>query len=183
MGLRLAWPRPGRATVMEMPDDRGVLRALYQGRTLDPLATQREQISDDELQKIAMRLETLRAFQPRIRDRRVFVWRIVLFLVAGVIVTGLLKRFTPAGSVMRDVVLVAFVVVMSTPWLGVRLRLPITAMPDEILRVFNEFRRCASCAYSLKELAPEQDGCTVCPECGAAWRLRPIEPAMKRKSG
>ncbi len=31
--------------------------------------------------------------------------------------------------------------------------------------------RCATCAYSLRGLPREPDGCTVCPECGAAWRL------------
>ncbi len=31
---------------------------------------------------------------------------------------------------------------------------------------------CPSCASGLKGLAMEADGCTVCPECGAAWRLR-----------
>jgi hypothetical protein len=29
---------------------------------------------------------------------------------------------------------------------------------------------CVACAYPLNGLAPEPDGCTVCPECGAAWR-------------
>lgn len=33
--------------------------------------------------------------------------------------------------------------------------------------------RCAQCAYSLADLEPESDGCCVCPECGAAWRLDP----------
>lgn len=32
-------------------------------------------------------------------------------------------------------------------------------------------RRCRACAFSLEGLAPEGDGCVVCPECGAAWRL------------
>lgn len=31
--------------------------------------------------------------------------------------------------------------------------------------------RCPSCDYDLAHLPPEADGCTVCPECGAAWRL------------
>ncbi len=31
--------------------------------------------------------------------------------------------------------------------------------------------RCASCGYSLQVIAVEQDGCKVCPECGAAWNL------------
>ena len=30
---------------------------------------------------------------------------------------------------------------------------------------------CAGCAYSLRSLVAESDGCTVCPECGSAWRL------------
>jgi len=29
---------------------------------------------------------------------------------------------------------------------------------------------CPSCGYSLAEVPPEPDGCSVCPECGAAWR-------------
>jgi hypothetical protein len=32
---------------------------------------------------------------------------------------------------------------------------------------------CGQCGYSLVEIAEEPDGCTVCPECGAAWRRDP----------
>jgi hypothetical protein len=31
--------------------------------------------------------------------------------------------------------------------------------------------RCGGCHYSLKNVPPEPDGCTCCPECGGAWRL------------
>ncbi len=31
--------------------------------------------------------------------------------------------------------------------------------------------RCRACDYHLTNLTPEADGCTVCPECSAAWRL------------
>jgi hypothetical protein len=31
--------------------------------------------------------------------------------------------------------------------------------------------RCPSCYYHLSLLETEADGCTVCPGCGAAWRL------------
>lgn len=34
---------------------------------------------------------------------------------------------------------------------------------------------CASCGYALAILPTEADGCTVCPECGSAWRI----PAAK----
>ena len=38
--------------------------------------------------------------------------------------------------------------------------------------VLIQAQRCASCAYILGGLDIEDDGCTVCPECGAAWRLK-----------
>lgn len=31
---------------------------------------------------------------------------------------------------------------------------------------------CGQCAFSLEGLAPEEDACLVCPECGAAWDHR-----------
>ena len=31
--------------------------------------------------------------------------------------------------------------------------------------------RCASCGYNLQKLPAAEDGCTICPECGAAWKL------------
>jgi hypothetical protein len=39
--------------------------------------------------------------------------------------------------------------------------------------------RCAQCGYRLIEVAPGQDGCTQCPECGAAWRL---DPALRESA-
>ncbi len=32
---------------------------------------------------------------------------------------------------------------------------------------------CGSCDYDLRGLEPEPDGCRICPECNAAWRLWP----------
>ncbi len=38
-------------------------------------------------------------------------------------------------------------------------------------------RLCLCCGYGLAGVPPQQDGCTVCPECGAAWVLpRPPSP-------
>lgn len=34
------------------------------------------------------------------------------------------------------------------------------------------FGYCAACLYDLQQLTPDEtDGCTVCPECGGAWKL------------
>ena len=30
---------------------------------------------------------------------------------------------------------------------------------------------CAACGYEMTGLAPQGEGCVVCPECGAAWRF------------
>ncbi len=49
------------------------------------------------------------------------------------------------------------------------------SMKAAILRMQSGFypaiSRCASCGYDLTGLCAEADGCTVCPECSAAWRL------------
>ena len=37
--------------------------------------------------------------------------------------------------------------------------------------VMLEHACCPSCGYDLTGLTPEDDGCVVCPECGAAWRM------------
>ncbi len=34
---------------------------------------------------------------------------------------------------------------------------------------------CLICEYNLAGLQPESDGCTVCPECGGAWRIQDPE--------
>jgi len=35
---------------------------------------------------------------------------------------------------------------------------------------------CGSCSYALTEITPGSDGCTVCPECGSAWRCQEKSP-------
>lgn len=35
---------------------------------------------------------------------------------------------------------------------------------------------CLACVYDLTGVPPDSDGCTVCPECGAAWKLTPRSP-------
>jgi predicted Zn-ribbon and HTH transcriptional regulator len=41
---------------------------------------------------------------------------------------------------------------------------------QQIARVIVKHGYCGSCGYSLTELEAAGDGCTVCPECGSAWR-------------
>ena len=41
---------------------------------------------------------------------------------------------------------------------------------EQILRALRALDRCGSCGYELKGIGVQEDGCQVCPECGAAWR-------------
>ena len=44
-----------------------------------------------------------------------------------------------------------------------------------VLSTASSERLCPCCAYPLEGIEPEEDECTVCPECGAAWRLAKAE--------
>ncbi len=33
---------------------------------------------------------------------------------------------------------------------------------------------CGGCGYDLHALVEQEDGCRICPECGAAWRLKRV---------
>ena len=37
---------------------------------------------------------------------------------------------------------------------------------------------CAACHYGLEAIPVEDDGCVVCPECGAAWRREEEPPPL-----
>lgn len=43
--------------------------------------------------------------------------------------------------------------------------------PRVVVDVMKKHQRCGSCGYTLVGVPEEADGCRVCPECGAAWRL------------
>lgn len=47
-------------------------------------------------------------------------------------------------------------------WIPVRRRFVLVALHGE---------RCPACGQCIAELPTEKDGCTLCPECGGAWRL------------
>ncbi len=50
-------------------------------------------------------------------------------------------------------------------WYGSRMtaRIRIEALLDEAI--------CPSCRYPIAGIPTAEDGCIICPECGAAWRL------------
>ncbi len=96
-------------------------------------------------------------------DRR---WKIELaigltvfmgILVALLVIPGI--GYQPAMFALPPLVVVVFV------WSGRRY------VRDRYHRVILAKQYCPSCGYRLVGARPEGDGCIVCPECGAAWRL------------
>ncbi len=69
-------------------------------------------------------------------------------------------------------------------WLMLLAAIPLSVIPalvtlfvarraagQRIARVYAHAGYCGSCAHDLHAIHAEADGCTVCPECGAAWRV------------
>ena len=45
--------------------------------------------------------------------------------------------------------------------------------PLLIVRIMLRRKRCPVCTYSIEGLPAQDDGCVICPECAAAWKLEP----------
>lgn len=74
--------------------------------------------------------------------------------------------------------LIAAAISAATIGIAIHERRTQTAEPKNVPNYHDIVRRevirahfCPSCSYRLRGVPPEPDGCTVCPECGAAWRL------------
>ncbi len=39
---------------------------------------------------------------------------------------------------------------------------------------------CPHCVHGIAGVPPRSDGCTICPECAAAWRVEPPEPGAEQ---
>jgi len=103
----------------------------------------------------------------------------VLALVLGfvVVVGGNVIYFTFFSSwkgldpVNTSIYFVQFVVLMSGPLIA--LRMARSEYAHRVAEVMLRFLHCPHCGYDLRG-SPKtaEDGATVCPECGAAWKAR-----------
>jgi hypothetical protein len=94
----------------------------------------------------------------------------VILLCFGAVLTGeyLARHFhMPHWMALPGAPLVIMAVAGSP--VGRRLR---DRRAGDIIAVFLDADRCASCGYPLDKAVTEPDGCTICSECGAAWTLR-----------
>jgi hypothetical protein len=92
----------------------------------------------------------------------------VFFAALGVIGVYLLL---PIAAPIAVMLLVAIGLGVYEVWRG-----DFAFRPSEMRAVLLDQNLCPSCASSLRDLETAHDGCTVCPECGAAGRLPTPEP-------
>lgn len=71
------------------------------------------------------------------------------------------------GTLLITLGLVVLVSVVIVRWRG-------ESIGEPLMRARAERGRCRGCAFELEGLPAEEDGCVVCPECGAAWRKEAV---------
>jgi hypothetical protein len=139
----------------EIRDDRGVVHRLR----LPEASTAAEAAS-------ASGQAVWREFRRVARNTENPLYHIV---VSGTCLALALVAAIHASSDARHVVAYAFVAVglmIAGLWNPIWIR----KRRDRIARELTGVRECLACTYSIEGLPEDTDGCTVCPECGAAWR-------------
>jgi len=106
------------------------------------------------------------------RASRIAGWTFFI-LGAGGMTTMLLRAYLfrggldTVGKILTLVNIICLALFMLGIWTGARkLRF------GRVKRIMLSHRRCPHCGYDLKGLSvDENDGATICPECGCAWRM------------
>ena len=107
------------------------------------------------------------------RAHRLAFWAgVVSILCAGIALAILLTRLSAGSIRTRDVVrsMLPYCGIWVAPfavWIGMR-----NVRHGRITKIMLEHLHCPHCGYDIRGLpADAEDGVTVCPECGCAWRL------------
>jgi hypothetical protein len=65
----------------------------------------------------------------------------------------------------------AFMFVFYGSFMGIFIKLTAWNSVEHAKHAVLSIGHCPSCTYRLFDIEEEADGCTVCPECGGAWKL------------
>ena len=137
---------------------------------VDPVAMyllrQHDVIEADVLRAIAHEKGVRIAGKERVA---LIVGLVGVFTVAGLFVYSLLiKKDFAAAPLARTTSLLFFCLL---PWLAwTRLK---WSRFGKVAAAMLKYSRCPHCAYDLRLLPTDpEDGATVCPECGCAWKLQ-----------
>jgi hypothetical protein len=92
----------------------------------------------------------------------------VLFICAAIIGGVLAERFISGHPVSRAGIAALSLLAVGMLVMGFY---PPRGSHRRDARALLEIRRCPSCGFALDGRTPEPDLCTICAECGSAWRL------------
>lgn len=143
-------PNPGRVprSFWNTTDDRGVPRAVHPKHPLS------WSVVPSEFVTYAM------------------AWLSIAFVTGVFVVQFTWSRWHAPSHIMGPPWFVFgglwLMIVLST---GFRLLISLRQRGPMIASLELSHGRCPSCGYDLRPQPAHPDGCTVCPECGAAWRL------------
>jgi len=108
---------------------------------------------------------TRSAARSRSRHERIAGWTAITLLILAVPITAA-SPFTASVLVLCSIISLVAWSVMNTP----------RTVKNRVRRICFESGVCPGCGYIIRGLPRADDGCTVCPECGAAWWLPQNEP-------
>jgi predicted RNA-binding Zn-ribbon protein involved in translation (DUF1610 family) len=157
-------------------DDRGRTVGLYRANDRVDNAEARKELTQAELRSI---LKLVGKRSDLVAARSVIIGFYCLFTVLAIVavVLSIVERNWEAG--VRNLAYLAIYIIL----LVVLQRTIIGWVRRPIRDALLKHARCASCGYRIDGLEQESDGCTVCPECGAAWRLLASELITRVEAG
>jgi hypothetical protein len=92
---------------------------------------------------------------------------ILLFMVA----MRASKFAVPVGGWQGEVMRGGLVLAILLPFGLYNLRSHRARAKQDLVRAYLASSRCPSCDYDLSAQPKDTDGCSMCPECGAAWKM------------
>lgn len=92
---------------------------------------------------------------------------IVVWGILWIFISPRLSPMIPLSPIVKGALqgLIPFIPFPLVMWFVIR------AGRAQIVRLVASHGYCPSCGYALADIPAADDGCTVCPECGSAWRI------------
>ena len=112
---------------------------------------------------------------------RIWIWMWALMFLAGFlppfVISGFVNR-PPFSDVVSSVAMSLTAIGLLTAPFAVLARRRVWGHPPLVRDGLLAQGLCPACGHGVRGIPPGPDGCTVCPECGAAWRARGETPTV-----
>lgn len=166
MRLRLAHPRAQECLTMLCTDDRGKRVKLIPQRQLSIMPGMPSPIPMEARSRMFAEAQAAQWSREGMIPLLVCLLLIAAWGAIWVLVGPRIMPMVPGPPMLRAIIMGV------APFLLLPLLMyaVIRGARHRICRIIVRHGHCASCGYSLREIDAAPDGCTVCPECGSAWR-------------